>query len=121
MGYGYQPPDVVDDRLNQATAKINKLQKQLDSANKHAKDYIGQTTSLDGEDLYILKSQIVPPVCPVCPSITGCADGGRKCAACPPCERCPDPAFKCISVPDYPALGDMQPRGVLTDFSTFGM
>ena len=75
MGYGYQPPDVVDDRLNQATAKINKLQKQLDSANKHAKDYIGQTTSLDGEDLYILKSQIVPPVCPACPSITGCVDG----------------------------------------------
>ena len=113
--------NVVNDKLNDATNQINDLQNKLDNANKRARDYIGQTTTMDGEDLYILKSQIVPPVCPVCPSITGCADGGRKCAPCPSCERCPEPAFECISVPDYPASAEMQPRAILTDFSTFGL
>ena len=33
--------------------------------------------SPDGEELYILKSQIVPPVCPRCPTV--CAKKGEKC------------------------------------------
>ena len=73
------------------------------------------------EDMYILKSQIVPPVCPVCPTITTCPRE-EACPACPPCARCPEPSFECKKVPNYSA-GQSQylPRPVLSDFSQFGM
>uniref|UniRef100_A0A6C0D7T5 Uncharacterized protein n=1 Tax=viral metagenome TaxID=1070528 RepID=A0A6C0D7T5_9ZZZZ len=54
------------------------------------------------EDLYILKSQIVPPVCPVCPTAAMCADKIKaKCPPCPACARCPEPNFDCKKVPSY--------------------
>lgn len=68
------------------------------------------------EDLYILKSQIVPPVCPACP--TACPKSkknGEECPACPPCGRCPQPSYDCKLVPNY----DTAPQPVLNDFSAF--
>ncbi len=55
------------------------------------------------EDLYILKSQIVAPVCPACPPPPAikCDSIGKKCPPCPPCARCPEPAFECKKVPNY--------------------
>ena len=44
------------------------------------------------EDKYVLKSSIVPPVCPKCPSSSVCPRE-KPCPACPPCARCPEPAF----------------------------
>ena len=90
------------------------------------------TTSLNGiprtqipegdEDLYILKSQVVPPVCPVCPPVMSCSKDKKKCAPCPPCGRCPEPAFECRKVPNYNSNDeDFLPRPVLNDFSQFGM
>lgn len=75
------------------------------------------------EDLYILKSQIVPPVCPVCPVLASNADKDEsKCPACPACARCPEPAFDCKKVPNYSAVNSSYlPMPVLNDFSTFGM
>ena len=73
------------------------------------------------EDLYILKSQIVPPVCPACPTVSSCP---RKepCPACPACARCPEPSFECKKVPKYSSNDDRYlPRPVLADFSQFGM
>jgi hypothetical protein len=73
------------------------------------------------EDLYILKSQIVPPVCPACPTVSSCP---RKepCPACPACARCPEPSFDCKKVPNYSSNDDRYlPRPVLADFSQFGM
>lgn len=73
------------------------------------------------EDLYILKSQIVPPVCPACPTVSSCP---RKepCPACPACARCPEPSFECKKVPNYSSNDDRYlPRPVLSDFSQFGM
>jgi hypothetical protein len=66
------------------------------------------------EHLYILKSQVVPPVCPKCPSSGGGGGGGGKggmkggdcCPKAPPCprpQRCPEPAFTCKKVPNYSA------------------
>lgn len=73
------------------------------------------------EDLYILKSQVVPPVCPVCPTANG-AFREKKCPACPPCGRCPEPAFDCKKVPNYSAFNSKyMPMPVLTSFSGFGM
>lgn len=73
------------------------------------------------EDLYILKSEIVPPVCPACPQPAACPRE-EKCPPCPPCARCPEPAFECKKVPNYSSANDEYlPRPVLADFSQFGM
>jgi hypothetical protein len=75
------------------------------------------------EDLYILKSQIVPPVCPVCPSISTSCPPQKSQTPCPPCGRCPEPSFECKKVPNYATAkkNNVVPRAVLSDFSTFGM
>ena len=77
------------------------------------------------EDLYILKSQVVPPVCPKCPDpIVQCPENNdvTKCPPCPACERCAEPSFTCKKVPNYSAFNqDYMPVPVLNDFSTFGM
>jgi hypothetical protein len=78
------------------------------------------------EDLYILKSEVVPPVCPACPNVTVCPNNNNKPPPpCPPCARCPEPAFECKKVPNYNSNSsnnvDYLPRPVLTDFSNFGM
>jgi len=90
------------------------------------------------EDLYILKSQVVPPVCPACPVSSACPRE-KPCTACPPCARCPEPSMTCKAVPNYSAMGNSNdgnmnmsypmgssindqyiPVPVLNDFSTFG-
>ena len=72
------------------------------------------------EDLYILKSQIVPPVCPMCNPAVIYKD--TKCQPCPSCERCPEPSFDCRKVPNYNATNNQYlPIPVLNDFSGFGM
>jgi hypothetical protein len=76
------------------------------------------------EDLYILKSQVVPPVCPKCPPpIINKCDTGKKCPPCPACQRCPDPPLKCELVPNYESaeVNRYLPQPVLADFSTFGL
>jgi hypothetical protein len=79
------------------------------------------------EDLYILKSEIVPPVCPSCPSyqaaITALTNAKQEqCPPCPACARCPEPSFECKKVPNYNAINnEFLPVPVLNDFSTFGM
>ena len=77
------------------------------------------------EDLYILKSQVVPPVCPKCPDpIVKCDNGFdvTKCPPCPPCARCPEPSFECKKVPNYSVFSsDSMPVPVLSDFTGFGM
>jgi hypothetical protein len=82
------------------------------------------------EDLYILKTQVVPPVCPACPSMNACPveNGKEKCPPCKPCGRCPEPSFECKKSYNYnssgsgsnPGTGNL-PMPVLNDFSTFGM
>lgn len=73
------------------------------------------------EDLYILKSQIVPPVCPACPSGSTCPRQTPP-PPCPPCARCPEPSFECKKVPNYSSNNNQYlPRPVLSDFSQFGM
>lgn len=72
------------------------------------------------EDLYILKSEIVPPVCPACPSSV--FPRTEPPPPCPACARCPEPSFECKKVPNYNSINnDYLPAPVLNDFSTFGM
>jgi len=73
------------------------------------------------EDLYILKSQVVPPVCPACPTVINKCTGKEKCPPCPPCGRCPEPSFECVKRPTYRSDNPYLPVPVLSDFSSFGM
>jgi hypothetical protein len=77
------------------------------------------------EDLYILKSQVVPPVCPACPEpIVQCPTNIDldQCPPCPACARCQEPSFDCKKVPNYNAFNPQDmPVPVLNDFSSFGM
>jgi hypothetical protein len=62
------------------------------------------------EDMYILKSEIVPPICPACPSINcnnSSNSDAKRCQPCPPCSRCPEPSFECKKVPNYNSKGLM--------------
>jgi hypothetical protein len=62
----------------------------------------GRSIPIGQEDLYILKSQIVPPVCPACPQICASKNSKESCPPCPSCARCPDSTnFECKKVPDY--------------------
>jgi hypothetical protein len=79
------------------------------------------------EDLYMLKTQMIPPNCPVggCGTGASSANNIRPAAVppCPPCERCPEPSFECKKVPTYNSASNNKylPRPVLADFSQFGM
>ena len=54
------------------------------------------------EDLYIKKSEIVPPVCPKCPNLIQKDIDTSKCPPCPACKRCPAPAeVECKKVMKY--------------------
>ena len=63
------------------------------------------------EHLWVPKSNIVPPVCPKCPTVVNidkCGGDDSKCPPCPPCGRCPKPEFECKKVPIY--QGDSRRR-----------
>lgn len=77
-------------------------------------------TPPDDEDLYVLKSQIVPPVCPKCPDVINkCSDVEKKCPPCPPCARCPEPSFECKKVPVYSSSNTNLPTPLLSSYGTF--
>jgi len=79
------------------------------------------------EDLYMLKSRMVPPTSPAGGNTTansGCCNSSpAPVPPCPPCDRCPEPAFDCKRVPKYNSASSSKylPLPVLTDFSQFGM
>lgn len=83
------------------------------------------------EHLYVLKSEIVPPVCPKCPETGSSKCKKKKCQPCPPPARCPEPSFTCKKVPNYQAsaVDDVLPspmfhtgegvQPILTSFANF--
>jgi hypothetical protein len=71
------------------------------------------------EHLYILKSQVVPPVCPACPENLSCPRE-KPAPPCPPCARCPEPSFDCKKVPNYQSGNEQYlPKPMLSNFSSF--
>ena len=71
---------------------------------------------------YILKSEVVPPVCPKCPESRSCPRQ-KPCPACPPCARCPEPSFTCKKVPNYSVstvgTNNILPMPQLNSFAAF--
>lgn len=101
-------------------AKDTKHAKHSKSHSTTKSNGIPKSQIPDGdEDLYILKSQIVPPVCPACPQNTSCPRE-KPPPPCPPCARCPEPSFECKKVPNYKSTNQQYlPKPMLTDFSQF--
>lgn len=117
VGFG-----TIDGDINVVSGSMNPLENVSNNIMEAYGPGINKSQIPKGdEDLYILKSQIVPPVCPACPTVSSCP---RKEAAppCPACARCPEPAFDCKKVPNYSSNDDRYlPRPILADFSQFGM
>ena len=130
------------DKANDRKDKVMPTEANDDDVSKYAPYSSGSGSGKQGipasqilpgqEDLYMLKSEMVPPVCPACPAMkcnasSGSGGGGgsggeHKCPPCPPCARCPEPAFECKKVPNYSSSNDnVLPRPVLADFSQFGL
>ena len=96
---------------------------QILATTKNTVDGIPSSQIPQGQEhLYILKTEIVPPICPACPNVI-INDNllKSKCQPCPSCERCPEPAFDCKKVPNYAQgqLNSYLPRAILNDFSQF--
>ncbi len=71
------------------------------------------------EDLYILRSEVIPPVCPKCPDVAACPRQ-KPCPPCPSCARCPEPAFTCKKVPNYTSRNQSElPLPMLNTFAAF--
>lgn len=98
----------------------NETASQKEAAMKANPKGIPRSQIPDGdEDLYILKSQVVPPVCPACPVNAGCPRE-KPCPPCPPCARCPEPSFDCKKVPNYQSGNEQYlPKPMLSNFSSF--
>lgn len=129
----------VDETLNEANNSVSNYQTKYDEAfspnimmsqnpNQLPPGIHRNQIPAGEEDLYILKSQVIFPNCPACPSpIVKCPkkdelDDTSKCPPCPPCARCPEPSYECKKVPTYKAFNpDTMPIPVLNSFSTFGM
>lgn len=79
---------------------------------RHTRQKAADEAEKARDDRYILKSEIVPPVCPRCPESATCPRE-KPCPPCPSCPRCPEPAFKCEKVPNYGsrAVGAYVPSG----------
>lgn len=117
--------------LLDAEAEVNKLNNSIMSFYNNDKNLHSiqtnkmntDTDDLDGDELYILKSQIIPPVCPICPTGIPCKNKiKKKCQPCPPCAKCPEPSFDCKKVPNYSSTRNTYlPRAILTDFTQYGM
>ena len=112
---GKHIPGAHDSSKGTSKGTKSKLQQQLESSD----------TDIDMSK-YILKSEIVPPVCPKCPDSKTCPALARQkpCPSCPPCGRCPEPAFECKKVPNYSAIsasnaGNLLPMPRLNSFAQF--
>ena len=95
-----------------------KMKKKLEKEERKLAEEAGVDMSK-----YILKSEIVPPVCPKCPDSRTCPRQ-KPAPPCPPCARCPEPAFECKKVPNYSAIdaanaGNILPMPRLNSFAQF--
>ncbi len=74
------------------------------------------------EDMYILKTEVIPPVCPKCPSTCPAeSNKSKKCAPCPAPARCPEPDFDCEKVPVYPQYANSNSSQQNSEYSYSSM
>jgi len=74
-----------------------------DNINPHRRERRKKYDEEFDDDRWMLKSSVVPPVCPKCPDSRTCPRQ-KPCPPCKPCGRCPEPSFTCKKVPNYNAV-----------------
>ena len=69
------------------------------------------------EHLYIKKSNVIFPACPVCPTLSKC-NPKIPCPECPEPEQCPNNPIDCKMVPmwDDPSIKNHLPKPILNSF-----
>ena len=99
--------------------KMEKRERRLEKEVERQERRMAQDAGVDMSK-YILKSEVVPPVCPKCPDSRTCPRQ-KPCPPCAPCARCPEPAFECKKVPNYSAatVSNILPLPRLNSFSAF--
>lgn len=125
-----------NNKISSNDSNISNNQSPLDNnfnyknnySNSASSELLGNDSGSNNRSDYILRTKIVPPVCPACPPVQACPSN-KKCPPCPapepvppcpPCARCPEPAFDCKKVPNYNSTNtDFLPRPLLNDFSKF--
>ncbi len=132
QGQGQRPPQYTTQAPQPATTEMPNASR-ISATPYHSLSsgiYAHQIPAGDA-DKYILKSEIVPPVCPACPSINSCPVP-QESPPCPPCGRCPKSNFECKKIPIYNSSNDtlpgalpsqsnvsQSPMPILNDFSAF--
>ena len=99
--------------------RMEKRERKLEKEVERQERRMAQDAGVDMSK-YILKSEVVPPVCPKCPDSRTCPRQ-KPCPPCAPCARCPEPAFECKKVPNYSAatVSNVLPLPRLNSFSAF--
>ena len=117
--------DTTYDGFSGNTDSVRNTETNVNSNNNLLDEGIRKSQIPPGEeDKYILKSQVVPLMCPKCPDVQSSSSFDEsKCGPCPACPRCPsEGTFTCEKVPNYNAFNPKtMPLPVLSDFSNFGM
>lgn len=73
----------------------------------------------EDKDKYILKTQIVPPVCPKCPDVTVCPNNSNAPSGWVPSPFANRDYNSQYNVAPGPITSAYEPRPILTDFSQF--
>ena len=73
----------------------------------------------DDKDKYILKTQIVPPVCPKCPDVVACPNNSNGWVPSPFANRDYNSQYNISPAPGSGSGPTYEPRPMLTDFSQF--
>ena len=116
------PSEMTESSILDFLDNRNKQKQELNSASKKPLPIpkLKSKMSQGNDELYVLKSQIVPPICPKCPDVKKC-DTNKDCPPCPAPKRCPPTPFECKMVPKFndPRSSTHLPKPVLNSFDTF--
>ena len=104
---------------NKRERKMERRERKLEKEVERQERKMAEDAGVDMSK-YILKSEVVPPVCPKCPDSRTCPRQ-KPCPPCAPCARCPEPAFECKKVPNYRAatVSNILPLPRLNSFAAF--
>ena len=104
---------------NKRERRMEKRERKLEKEVERQERKMAEDAGVDMSK-YILKSEVVPPVCPKCPDSRTCPRQ-KPCPPCAPCARCPEPAFECKKVPNYRAatVSNVLPLPRLNSFAAF--
>lgn len=83
----------LEDKVNPQREKRRKKFDEEEEEIEEDLEFVSKEID-DIRDNYILKSKIVPPVCPKCPDVRSCPKE-KKCPPCPAPKRCPEVKFDC--------------------------